>query len=755
MKVLLLLLLLTYGNAYSQNVLPITPAPAHAVLTGDVFLLDNNTITTFSDHSSRSFRFLAQYLEKHYRITLKVKSSKSNKTDSTKQILFRYIKNAPADHYKLSINSRKIVLEGSEQGMFYAVQTLIQLMPVEGNSSNNFISIPGINIIDSARFNYRGMHLDVGRHAFSVAYIKRYIDFLALHKINNFHWHLTEDQGWRIEIKKYPELTLKGSCRNQTLEGAYGSNRYDGKKYCAFYSQEEIKDIVAYAADRYINIIPEIDMPGHTNAALSAYPFLGCSGGPYKVMETWGVSENVLCAGKDSTYVFIENVLKEVMQLFPGRYIHIGGDECPKTSWQSCKTCQLKIKQEQLKDEHELQSYYIRRIEKFLNKHGRTIIGWDEILEGGLAPNAVVMSWRGENGAIAAARQKHYAILSPESPFYLNHSQSRNEDSVTQGGYNPLESVYNYDPVPKALNEQEKTFILGAQGNMWSEYLDNEKKLEYMLFPRISALSEVLWTTPSQKSWTGFEARLPVILKRYQLWNVNFSTAYYDVQPAVIPSSSTGISWKLETKHKAGKIIYTNDRTARNIFPYTSPVVINESGIFGAACTDDNNNLISSWIWQQFRINNASGKKISLAQTPDKAYSFGGAFSLVDGIQNEKGMSKSIQFLGFRGDDLDATIDLGTVESVNTIILHCFEQPESWIYAPSSVEIWLGLDENNFFKKEIYSLQKKGGHLTYTFNHPARARYIRIKAANSGLIPPEKPGAGNKAWLFSDEIEVF
>ncbi len=755
MRYLLLLIIVTYGKAYSQDIIPITPAPAHAVLTGEIFPLDKNTVASFSDKPSRSFQFLDQYLEKYYGITLKVKSSKSKKTDSTKRIIFSHTKNAPADHYKLSINSNEIVLEGSEQGMFYAVQSLIQLLPVDKVSNTTSIQIPGIRITDSARFHYRGMHLDVGRHAFSVAYIKRYIDFLALHKINNFHWHLTEDQGWRIEIKQYPELTLKGSCRDQTLAGAYGSNRYDGKRYCAFYTQQEIKDIVAYATDRYINIIPEIDMPGHTNAALTAYPFLGCTGGPYKVMETWGVSENVLCAGNDSTYVFIENVLKEVIQLFPGKYIHIGGDECPKTSWQSCNKCQSKIKQEKLKDEHELQSYYIRRIEKFLNKQGRTIIGWDEILEGGLAPNAVVMSWRGENGAIAAARQQHFAILSPESPFYLNHSQSRNEDSITQGGYNPLESVYHYDPVPKALNEQEKIFILGAQGNMWSEYLDNEKKLEYMFFPRISALSEVLWTSPNQKSWSGFEARLPGIIKRYQLWNVNYSTAYYDVQPTVIPSSSNGISWKLGTKHKAGKIIYTNDSSARNIFPYTSPVAINKSGIFGAACTDDNNKLISSWVWQQFRINKASGKKISLKQAPDKAYSFGGAFSLVDGIQNEKGMSKSIQFLGFRGEDLDATIDLGKADSVITVLLHCFEQPESWIYAPSSVEVWFGSDENNFVKGETYTLQKTVGHLTYTFNFSGSARYIRIKAANFGLIPPEKPGAGNKAWLFSDEIEVF
>jgi hexosaminidase len=284
---------------------------------------------------------------------------------------------------------------------------------------------------------------------------------------------LTEDQGWRIEIKKYPLLTQTGSCRNQTLIGPYGTGQYDGKKYCGYYTQEQIKDIVKYAAARYINIIPEIEIPGHSMAALTSYPFLGCTKGPYKVMETWGVSDDVLCAGNDSSFTFLENVLDEVMQLFPSKLIHIGGDECPKERWRDCALCQKRMKENNLKNEHELQSYFISRIEKYLNSKGRNIIGWDEILEGGLAPNATVMSWRGEEGGIAAAKSKHNAIMTPGTPVYFDHAQSKNEDSLTNGGYNSLKMVYDFELIQNELKNEEAKYILGAQAKMWTEYMNN------------------------------------------------------------------------------------------------------------------------------------------------------------------------------------------------------------------------------------------------------------------------------------------
>ncbi|MBL7747482.1 MAG: family 20 glycosylhydrolase, partial [Chitinophagaceae bacterium] len=342
------------------------------------------------------------------------------------------------------------------------------------------LKIPFLYIEDTPRFAYRGMHLDVARHFQPVSFVKKYIDYLALHKINKFHWHLTEDQGWRIEIKKYPRLTQVGGWRNGTIIGRYPGTGNDKIKYGGFYTQEEIKEVVKYAADRYIDVIPEIEMPGHSSAAIAAYPQLSCfpeiptinyfpkdcewygDKNGKQVQQTWGVFDDVFCAGNDSTFIFLQNVLDEVLALFPSKYIHVGGDECPKENWKKCNKCQMRIKNEGLSDEHHLQSYFIQRMEKYLNDKGRILIGWDEILEGGLAPNAVVMSWRGETGGIEAAQQKHQVIMSPGNPVYFDHTQSENEDSVTIGGFNPLEKVYAYDPIPAKLQEPASQYVMGA-----------------------------------------------------------------------------------------------------------------------------------------------------------------------------------------------------------------------------------------------------------------------------------------------------
>jgi hexosaminidase len=368
----------------------------------------------------------------------------------------------------------------------------------------------------------------VGRHFFPVDFIKKYIDYIALHKMNYFHWHLTEDQGWRIEIKKYPRLTEVGAYRDGTIIGHFPGKGNDSIRYGGFYTQEEIKEVVAYAAKRYITVIPEIEMPGHSSAALTSYPYLGCTGGPYKVQQTWGVFEDVYCAGNDSVFTFLQDVIDEVITLFPSKYIHIGGDESPKTRWKSCPKCQKRIKDNNLKDEHELQSYFVQRMEKYINSKGRTIIGWDEILEGGLAPNAMVMSWRGEKGGIEAARQNHNVIMTPSSHVYLDHSQTKKEDSVTIGGFLPIQKVYSYEPVPKELTGEQAKHVFGAQANVWTEYMGSTQKVEYMLFPRLSALSEVLWSPAAQREWPDFEKRLPQQLKRYDLWKTNYSKAYLD-----------------------------------------------------------------------------------------------------------------------------------------------------------------------------------------------------------------------------------
>ena len=431
--------------------------------------------------------------------------------------------------YKLGVTKDTIKLTGkTPQGVFLGVQTILQLLPEEITQSaekngEKCWCLPCVKIEDEPRYQWRGMHLDVCRHYFSVDFIKKYIDYLAMHKMNTFHWHLTEDQGWRIEIKKYPKLTTVGATRDASP--VYGNrNKLDGKQYGPyFYSQEQVKDIVAYAKKRYITVIPEIELPGHSLAALVAYPKLGCTGGPYKVRCKWGVEPDVYCAGKEESFEFLQDVLDEVLELFPSKIIHIGGDECPKSRWHKCPLCQKRMKDEGLKNEHELQSYFIQRIEKYLNKKGRTIIGWDEILEGGLAPNASVMSWRGNKGGIHAANMGHNVVMSPNSHCYFDHYQgSRQTEPEAIGGFLPLEKVYTFDPTPDNLPKDKHKYILGGQANVWTEYIPTAEHCEYMLLPRLTALSETLWSTKESRNWDNFEGRLKQFLKRLDYMGVNY-----------------------------------------------------------------------------------------------------------------------------------------------------------------------------------------------------------------------------------------
>jgi hexosaminidase len=428
--------------------------------------------------------------------------------------------------------------------LFYAVQSIIQLLPPDGAASLSQ-GIPTVEILDTPAFRYRGMMLDASRHFWPAEYVKQFIDYLALHKINTLHWHLTDDQGWRIEIKKYPLLTKVGSQRNGTIKGRYPGTGNDNEAYGGYYTQEQIRDVVAYAQKRFITVVPEIEMPGHASAAIAAYPWLSCfpsektkiadnmisvktknaqAAGALKfTQETWGVFNDVFCAGKDSSFMFIEDVLSEVVKLFPSKIIHVGGDECPKENWKRCPACQARKTSLGLKDEHEVQSYFIQRVEKVLARHGKSLIGWDEILEGGLAPNAMVMSWRGEKGGIDAANQGHYVVMTPNSHFYFDHKQKKTEDSVTIGGYSPLQRVYSYNPIPAAIAADKRSFIMGAQANLWTEYIGNTNKLEYMLFPRMAALSEVLWTRSENKSWDTFRQKINTQELRYKLWNINYA----------------------------------------------------------------------------------------------------------------------------------------------------------------------------------------------------------------------------------------
>jgi hexosaminidase len=545
----ILLFVLFFKTTFSQEV-SIIPQPTKLVVSNGRFSISSKTqIVLAGSGLEKSANFLNDFLQKFYGLKLNIVS----KGDFKNNIVLNYFKmDYPiAGAYKLNVNKDGVLLDGDNAtGTFYGIQSLIQLLPTE---KTKILSVPFVDIEDKPRFAYRGMMLDVGRHFFPTSYIKKYIDFIAMHKLNTFQWHLTEDQGWRIEIKKYPKLTSVGGHRNGTIVGRFPGKSNDGIREGGFYTQEEIKDVVKYASDRYVTIIPEIEMPGHASAAIAAYPQLSCFpdsstkhssktpwAGPIngkQVQQTWGVFEDVF-APTEYTFNFIQDVLDEVLQLFPSKFIHIGGDECPKTAWKKSAYCQQLIKDNNLKDEHGLQSYFIQRMEKYLNGKGRQIIGWDEILEGGLAPNAAVMSWRGETGGIEAAKQKHKVIMTPTTYVYFDYSQTKHEDSVTIGGYLTLKMVYDYEPIPKQLSKEDEKYVIGAQANLWTEYISNSSKLEYMLFPRLTALSEVLWSSKENKNWGNFQKKLSTQFKRYDFWNWNYSKASLDPTSKIFDSQT-------------------------------------------------------------------------------------------------------------------------------------------------------------------------------------------------------------------------
>jgi len=782
MRLIAVFFALTFG-LFASSQINIIPEPVSLnEISGEFSFTSSTKIIYQNPDLLPSANFLHDYISKYYKLNLKVSSGPSSPASI---ILSLNSGNKTIDanklpSYSLSIQPKSFVLAGTNpEAVFNGIQTIIQLLPLKTGA----LKIPCVEIQDKPRFQYRGLHLDVGRHFMPVDFIKKYIDFIALHKMNYFHWHLTEDQGWRIEIKKYPKLTEAGAWRNGTIIGHYPGLGNDNIKDGGFYTQEQVKEIVKYAADRYITVIPEIEMPGHSSAAIAAYPFLSCfPEEPTKipanmiskasalskgklVQETWGVHEDVFCAGKEETFKFLQDVVDEIVALFPSTYFHVGGDECPKANWKRCPKCQQRIKDNNLKDEHELQSYFIQRMEKYLNSKGKILIGWDEILEGGLAPKAVVMSWRGEAGGIEAAKQKHDVIMTPGGYVYLDHSQSENEDSVTIGGYTSVEKIYSYEPIPAALNEEQAQYVLGAQGNVWTEYMSNPRKVEYMILPRLSALSEVLWSPKEKRNWSAFEKKLPAQFKRYELWKANYSKAYFDLKATILPEqNSNGLLWKLETKLPSSEIKYIIHKagspyelTFAEATPYTSPIEIKNTEII-AAINTLNGRSVSNPVSQTFIINKATGKKIKLAKEPSKSYPGDGAFTLVNGVQNEKGLTRSKEFIAYNGDDCEATIDMGNEQSFSTVIIHSFHQKSSWIWWPLSMEVLLSADGKNFSTAGLtddFKESKSGnGTMSVVLPKASNARFIKIVVKNRGDIPEGEAGAGNKAWLFVDEIEI-
>jgi hexosaminidase len=786
MKQLLLAVSLFFFAFVHAQETGIIPKPLSVQKGKGSFLLSGNTVIVVKTEDKASAVFLKDYIKQYYGFTLQiVPQAKTNFIRLTTPTFIKAPDNE--ERYTLNVSTSSIEIQGdSHRGTFNGIQTLIQLLPLRENklvlqkqATNQKLNIPVTYVEDQPRFKYRGMHLDVGRHFFPVSFIKKYIDYLALHKFNTFHWHLTEDQGWRIEIKKYPRLTSVGGWRNGTIIGRYPGKGNDSIHYGGFYTQDEVKDVVKYASNRFITVIPEIEMPGHSSAAIAAYPELSCFpgedtkiargtawAGPTKgkqVQQAWGIFDDVFCAGKENTFTVLEGVLDEVMQLFPAQYIHIGGDECPKANWKRCPNCQQRIKEQGLKDEHELQSYFIQRIEKYLNTKGKHIIGWDEILEGGLAPNATVMSWRGEQGGIDAAKQNHDVVMTPGAWCYFDKSQSANEDSVTIGGYLPIEKVYQYDPVPKQLSAAEAKHILGAQANVWTEYIGNTRKVEYQVFPRIAAMSEVLWTAKANKDSADFERRLLTQFKRYDRWKVNYSNAFFAVKSTILPTEDNkGVFLKLESKLTSGFQVYGVERNLISRFGTTyessdtfllgsePPFLVTRSADYIAHYSLGNKVYSFS---QKISFNKATGKKVTTSIPPSPAYpGNGGAFGLVNGVRADK--FNSTEWLGWTR-PVDITIDLGSTDTIQEVILHVWKQEPSWIYLPASFEVTVsdGTNEKKFNIEQPAGGWKDDRQVKLQFD-PIAARSVKIKVNPILKIPEGRQGAGNAAWLFLDEVEI-
>ena len=676
----------------------------------------------------------------------------------------------PAEGYELNVDGEGIEVRASQfPGFLYALQSLEQLLPaaVYGTepAPDAAWEVPCVKIADAPRFAYRGMHLDVARHFFSVDEVKRYIDVMAIHKLNTLHWHLTDDQGWRIEIKRYPELTAVGSIRKATVvRKEWGT--YDGTPYGGFYTQDEIRDVVKYAADRGVTVIPEIDLPGHMLAALTAYPELGCTGGPYEVWGRWGVADDVLCPGREKTFEFLEGVLTEVMELFPSEYIHIGGDECPKVRWEKCPRCQAKIRQLGLKDdgehtaEHYLQSYVTDRIGKFLAQHGRRIIGWDEILEGRAPSNAVVMSWRGSEGGIAAAKLGHDVIMTPNSHFYFDYYQSLDTDAEPFGigGYIPMEQVYSYDPAFPELTPEQQKHILGVQANLWTEYVLSDEHLEYMLLPRLAALSEVQWCLPETKDWNRFigSFRMDEIYSQmgYEFAKHIFGvTASYAVDP-----EKGGVVMTLTTQGGA-PIRYTldgSDPTASSPL-YKAPVTIGESCTFKAAALREG--MQTPVYARKFDFNKATGRRIALNAAPTLKYTYGGASLLVDGYRGGPVYSNGA-WIGFLNEPLDVTIDMQGAKPYSAVTVESLVEKGEWVFPPSSVGVYLSDDGSEFTEAALMSVPQEtagspDGVKPFKVLFPeTSARYLRVVARTVDPIPAWHGAAGQKAHMFVDEIIV-
>ncbi len=725
-------------GAEAQTTFSIVPQPDSVKLGRGNFVLSNSTVIASGGGLGR----LAGYLKEQIGIFthLKLKQTHAGAKNAVVLVLDKSFKGPDAEAYSLDVTPEKVVLKaGAEVGLFRGIQTLLQIIPLPDSSKNGSFMIRSCSVKDHPRFGWRGLNLDCVRHFMTKDFIKRYIDLLAYYKFNVFHWHLTDDQGWRIQIKKYPRLTEVGAWRTEA----------DGQKYGGYYTQKDIKEIVAYAKSRYITVVPEIEMPGHCLASLASYPENACVPGPFQVGIQWGVYKDIYDPAKASTYTFLENVLTEVMKLFPSHYIHIGGDEVPKVEWKENAGCQKLMKEKGLKNEEELQSYFIRRIQKFVESKGRQIIGWDEILEGkGPGQGGVVESWRGIDGAIQAAAGGHYTILAPGEYTYL----SRDPEDLS------LDSVYSFNPVPSALTPAQRKYVMGTEASMWSEHAPQET-VDSKMFPRLLAMAEDAWTAQGRKNYADFHERLQAQYARLTYLGVD-----YGLERKAISYKTTFDKEKKEfvitlSPTQAGIAIrYTVGDTLdlADSHLYTHPVVISSTATF-LTQAEMNGRLVGNPISLSFITDKALNAGVKVEEPYAPQYAAGGVESLVDGIRGTVNYNDGL-WLGYKGTDLNAVIDLKKEETLSEAGAGFYQSIGSYIFLPSSVQFLVskdgirfesvGVAQNVVPEKDPDTVIKD---FTVTFK-PTEARYVKMVAKSIGVCPPWHIGAGHKAWLFIDEI---
>lgn len=752
-------------SAQQEASYQIIPMPQEIVTAqGNPFILKSGVKILYpegNEKMQRNAQFLADYLKTATGKDFAIQAG----TEGKNAILLSLGAEAEnPESYQLKVAENGITITApTEAGVFYGIQSLRKSLPMALNAD---IALPPVEINDAPRFGYRGAHFDISRHFFTIDEVKTYIDMMTLHNMNRLHWHITDDQGWRLEIKKYPKLTEVGSKRSETVIGR-NSGEYDGKPYGGFITQEQAKEIVDYAAERYITVIPEIDLPGHMLAALTAYPELGCTGGPYEVWRIWGVSEDVLCAGNDKVLKFLEDVYSELIEIFPSEYIHVGGDECPKTRWEKCPKCQARIKALGLKSdknhskEERLQSFVINHIEKFLNEHGRQIIGWDEILEGGLAPNATVMSWRGERGGIEAAKQKHDVIMTPNTYLYFDYYQAKDTENEPFGigGYLPIERVYSYEPMPASLTPEEQKYIKGVQANLWTEYIATFPHAQYMVLPRWAALSEVQWSAQGKKDYAHFLARLPRLISWYEASGYNYAKHVFEVQQEFTPNPTDGTVDVTMSTIDGAPIHYTLDGTEPTAASpvYSGVLKIKENATVSAKAIRPNGETkVAS---EKVDFSKSSLKSIVANQPINEQYMFKGASTLVDGLKGGNSF-KTGRWIAFVGNDMDMTIDLQQPTEISSVAISTCVAKGDWVFDARSLTVEVSDDGKTFTKvaSEDYPALKQADR-DGVYDHqlsfaPVTTQYVRVIASPEKTLPAWHGGKGKNAFLFVDEIAV-